>query len=239
LTDPYLDPADGSKDESYSEKSVRLPRNYWCYEPLEIAGEVGPAPCLKTGAITFGCFNKFAKVSPPALDAWARILREVEGSRLLMQAPHGPHRDKARQRFAKAGVDPSRVDFVSSTSLVGYFQRYSQIDIALDPFPCAGGTVTCDALWMGVPVVSLAGRTAMGRSGVSILSNAGLGELVATDVDQYVRSAVGLARDADRLTSLRDGVRDRIRHSALMDARQFARDVEAAFRAIWKSWCEA
>jgi predicted O-linked N-acetylglucosamine transferase (SPINDLY family) len=238
LSDSYLDPSDRSQEAFYSEKSVRLSRNYWCYEPLEVAGEVSPAPSSKTGAITFGCFNKFAKASTVALEAWARILREAEGSRLMLQAPEGPHRDRAMRRFATLGVDPSRVAFVGRTSLPGYFARYAEIDIALDSFPCSGGTVTCDALWMGVPVVSLAGRTAMGRSGLSILSNVGLAELVAGAVDQYVQIAVELSRNTNQLRDLRAGLRDRMRGSPLMQAQQFARDVEAAFGSMWRKSCE-
>jgi len=237
LTDPFLDPLDGSQDQFYSEKSVRVPRTYWCYEPLEVAPEVGPLPCSEGKPITLGCFNKFAKVSGPALDAWGRILREVPGSRLFLQAPEGPHRERARKRIDAFKVDPRRVSFVGRTSPADYFKRYAEVDIALDSFPCAGGTVTCDATWMGVPVVTFAGRTGMGRSGVSILSNAGLAELVAENVEDYIRIAVELARDPERLAALREGMRDRLRRSPLMDAGGFARDFEGALRAMWRNWC--
>ena len=118
-----------------------------------------------------------------------------------------------------------------------YFGIYERIDVALDPFPYGGGTTTCDALWMGVPVVSLAGQTAVGRGGLSILSNVGLPELVAADAEQYVRIAVELAHDLSRLSELRATLRDRMQASPLMDAPRFARNVEAAYREMWRRWC--
>jgi predicted O-linked N-acetylglucosamine transferase (SPINDLY family) len=118
-----------------------------------------------------------------------------------------------------------------------YLKTYDEIDIALDPFPLGGGTTTCDALWMGVPVVTLAGKTAVGRGGLSILSNVGLSDLVAPDVDAYVQIAVNLARDVPRLLALRAGLREQMRGSVLMNAPRFARDVEAAYRRMWRRWC--
>ncbi len=118
-----------------------------------------------------------------------------------------------------------------------YFNVYQRIDVALDPFPYGGGTTTCDALWMGVPVVSLAGQTAVGRGGLSILSNLGLPELVAHDAEQYVRIAEGLANDLPRLSNLRATLRQRMQDSPLMDAPRFARNVEAAYREMWRHWC--
>ena len=238
LTDPYLDPADGSQDRFYTEKSIRLSRSYWCYEALEPLPEVGPSPWESGDGVTFACLNKFGKVTAPALDAWGRILRELPGSRLILQAPYGPHRGRTLQHFAAGNVDPRRVIFLGRTSPAEYFQQYAQVDIALDSFPCAGGTVTCDALWMGLPVVSLAGRTAMGRSGVSILTNAGLPEMVARNVEDYVRLALDLGRDRPRLMGLRRGMRERLRKSPLMDAGGFARDFQAALRSMWREWCQ-
>ncbi len=119
-----------------------------------------------------------------------------------------------------------------------YFKEYQQIDIGLDPFPCNGGTTTCDALWMGVPVVTLRGRTAVGRAGVSILSNVGLTDWIADNPEQYVSIAQQMAGDLPRLGELRSTLRRRMRQSPLMDAPQFARDVEAAYRQMWHTWCE-
>jgi predicted O-linked N-acetylglucosamine transferase (SPINDLY family) len=142
-----------------------------------------------------------------------------------------------REFFAKEGVLPQRVTFVQQAPTAEYFGVYQRIDVALDPFPYGGGTTTCDALWMGVPVVSLAGQTAVGRGGLSILSNLGLPELVAHDAEQYVQIAVELASDLPRLSALRATLRDRLRASPLMDAPRFARNIEAAYREMWRRWC--
>jgi predicted O-linked N-acetylglucosamine transferase (SPINDLY family) len=136
-------------------------------------------------------------------------------------------------------MSPERVEFVAYLPWTEYFETYHRIDVALDPFPYGGGTTTCDALWMGVPVVSLAGKLAVGRGGLSILSNVGLADLVGRDVDQYVQIAAGLAADISRLQELRATMRERMRSSPLMDAPRFARNLEAAYRQMWRRWCGA
>jgi predicted O-linked N-acetylglucosamine transferase (SPINDLY family) len=142
-----------------------------------------------------------------------------------------------RESFAIQGVSPERVGFADYLPTADYLRAYNKIDIALDPFPAGGGTTTCDALWMGVPVVTLAGQTAIGRGGLSILSNLGLSELVAPDAQAYVRIALDLARDIPRLAALRAGLRDRMRQSPLMNGPGFARNVEAVYRRVWQAWC--
>ena len=137
----------------------------------------------------------------------------------------------------RSGIDAQRVQFVGKLPIKKYFGFYQEIDIALDPFPYAGGTTTCDALWMGVPLVSLAGETAVARGGLSILSNLGLEELVAWDSDQYIQIAVNLAMNLPRLIELRKTLRSRIQESPLMDAPRFARQMEAAYRMMWRKWC--
>jgi predicted O-linked N-acetylglucosamine transferase (SPINDLY family) len=236
FSDPWLDP-DDSQQPFYSEKTVRL-RSYWCYPAPEEAAEPGPLPAVSKGCITFGCLNNFAKTSRQALEMWLEILRSVPQSRLVLNAPEGSHRQRARDRAAAQGIDPARLEFVPRTSLLHYFRRYQQIDIALDPTPYAGGTTSCDALWMGVPIVTLPGQTAVSRGGVSLLSTIGLPELIARDCDDYIRIAADLARDLPRLASLRQTMRSRMQSSPLMDARAYARDVEAAYRRMWKTWCE-
>jgi predicted O-linked N-acetylglucosamine transferase (SPINDLY family) len=183
--------------------------------------------------VTFGCLNNFCKVTAPTLAAWARILRELPRARLLLHAQAGGHRERVRDWFAGQGVAPERLGFVGRVPLAEYLQTYGRIDVALDPFPYGGGTTTCDALWMGVPVVSLAGATAVSRGGLSILSNVGLPDLVAHDEGQYVRRAIGLANDLPGLRRLRATLRERMQGSPLMDAPRFARHVEAAFRSMW------
>jgi len=236
LTDPCLDPAPEML-RNYTEESVLLPETYWCYQPLRTTPEVTPLPAARNAGVTFGSLNNFCKVSELTLDAWAAILRAVPESRLLLHARPGSHRQRVIDFLAQRGIAAQRVAFDAGRPLDEYLQLYQQIDVALDPFPYGGGTTTCDALWMGCPVVSLAGPTAVGRGGVSILSNIGLAELVAQDVEQYVRIAVECARDLPRLSYLRETLRPRMQQSPLMDAPRFARHVEAAYRDMWRRWC--
>ena len=236
LTDPYLDPP-GLDDRFYSEQSVRLPETYWCYRPPMETPPVNALPAAEAGHVTFGSLNNFCKMSPQTLAAWTRLLTAVPESRLFLHAHSGSIRDHVRSLVAGEGISADRVDFVGFQPLAEYFDVYQRIDVALDPFPYGGGTTTCDALWMGVPVVSLAGQTAVGRSGVSILSNLGLTELVANDLDQYLRIAIGLAQDLPRLGNLRAALRERMQNSPLMDAPCFAHNIEAAYREMWRTWC--
>jgi predicted O-linked N-acetylglucosamine transferase (SPINDLY family) len=142
-----------------------------------------------------------------------------------------------RAAFEQGGIAGERVEFVARVSPAQYLSRYQNLDLCLDPFPYCGHTTTLDALWMGVPVISLAGRTGVGRGGVSILSNVGLPELIAATPAEYVACAIDWASDLTRLRALRAGLRERMRASRLMDAGQFATDVEDAYREMWRSWC--
>ena len=216
LTDPYLDPPE-NEDEYYSEKSVRLPHSYWCYQAPEQTPEVSPLPRV-SGQITFGCLNNFAKTTLPTLQVWAQLLRKLPRSKVLLHAHEGKHRDRVRRFFEDEKVDPTRIEFVGYQQPRQYLSEYQRIDIALDPFPYAGGTTTCDALWMGVPVVSLAGKTAVSRAGLSILSNVGLPELVAGSEQEYIKIVTEMAADLSRLEALRQSLRPRMAASPLMDA---------------------
>jgi predicted O-linked N-acetylglucosamine transferase (SPINDLY family) len=226
-------PCEGEEEGFYSEKSVWLPRTFWCYVPSQHAAAVGPLPALASGRVTFGCLNLYSKVTAVMLANWAKILGRIPKSRLMVHSFRGSHRERARDIFAREGVERGRVEFVDRVLPAEYFGRYHEIDIALDTHPYPGGTTTCDALWMGVPVVTLAGRTALSRGSVSILSNVGMPELIARDEEQYVQKAVELATDLPRLAAIRASLRDRMIHSALRDAGAFARDVEAAYRRMW------
>jgi predicted O-linked N-acetylglucosamine transferase (SPINDLY family) len=236
LTDPHLDPP-GGDERFYSERSVRLPETYWCYRPTIETPPVNPLPALAAGHVRFGSLNNFCKATPPTLAAWGRLLQAVPVSRLLLSARAGSHRDRVRGLLGEQGVASERVDFVDIQPVAEYFALYQQIDVALDPFPYGGGTTSCDALWMGVPVVSLAGQTAVGRGGLSILTNVGLPDLAARDAGHYVQVAAELAQDLPRLSDLRATLRERMRNSPLMDAPRFARSVEAAYREMWRRWC--
>jgi protein O-GlcNAc transferase len=231
LTDNYLDPP-GSSEEWYSEKSLHL-RSYWCYE----APENAPPVAARSGPITFGCLNNFCKVSNTAVETWGKLMNRIANSRLIIHAHAGTHRSELITKFASMGIADERIEFVGFAPLHEYLNTYARIDIGLDPFPYAGGTTTCDALWMGVPVVSLAGTTAVSRAGRSILTQIGLPGFVAESVDEYIEKAATLAADSDRLKSLRVDLRDRMTNSPLMDATGFARDVERVYRDIWQKWC--
>jgi protein O-GlcNAc transferase len=236
LSDPYLDPP-GMDESVYSERTIRLPETYWCYQPASETPEVSPLPALERGYVTFGCLNNFCKVSEPTLAAWAKLLRAVPRSQLLLHAHAGSHRLRVQGFLEHEGLEPARVRFTGIVPLREYFQLYHRIDIALDTFPYGGGTTTCDALWMGVPVVSLVGPTAVGRGGLSILSNVGLPELVGGKEEDYVRIGREWAGDLPRLSHLRSTLRQRMASSPLMDGPHLARNVEAAYRQMWRTWC--
>jgi predicted O-linked N-acetylglucosamine transferase (SPINDLY family) len=233
LTDPFLDPP-GRDEAYYSEHSIRLPETYWCYRPMAEAPPVAPPPAETAGHVTFGCLNNFCKVTPPTLTAWVRILQSLPESRLLLHAQEGNHRQRVYGELAAHGVSPDRLTFVGVQPPTEYFRLYNRIDVALDPFPYGGGTTSCDALVMGVPVVSLAGTTAVGRGGRSILSNVGLADFVANHVNEYVTIATELGCDPPRLTSLRRELRGRMQSSPLMNAPRFTRHVERAYLRAWE-----
>ena len=237
LSDPYLDPPDNTDDSHYSEKTLRL-RSYWCYQAPPEAPPVVPPPSESVGHVTFGCLNAFSKVTGPALDTWARILSRVPESRLILHSGEGAHRQRVLDRFRIASISPARIEFVTRMPADIYFAEYNRIDIALDPFPYPGGTTTCDGLWMGVPVVTLAGATAVSRAGVSILSTIGLPELIARSTDEYVSITSHLSADPARRASLRSTLRARMQSSPLMDASAFAKDFEQVIRRAWRDWCQ-
>ena len=232
LSDPHLDPVDADL-QSYTERTIRLPHSYWHYQTPSPAPELSPPPSSLSGQITFGCLNNVAKISAPALDLWAGILTRVENSKLLILSASPEH----RRRIASHFPNPGRIEYVERTPLETFFNTISRIDIALDSFPYAGGITTCDTLWMGVPIVTLSGATAVGRGGRSILSNIGLPDLIAPSPDEYVQIAAQLAANPAKLAELRAAMRERMRASPLMDSVQFVADIENAYRQMWRIWC--
>jgi protein O-GlcNAc transferase len=237
LTDAHLDPP--GQEWQTAETPLRLPETYWCYRPVLDAGEPAAKTIRRPGAVTFGCLNNFCKVNDATLALWARLLQRLPEARLLLHAQAGRPRERVYQAFAEHGIDHERVEFCASVPLADYFQLYDRIDIALDPFPYGGGTTTCDALWMGVPVVSLAGPRAMGRGGLSILSNVGLTSMVADNEEVYLHLAIDLAQSPAQLNELHTSLRAKMQNSPLMDPERFARHLEAAYRSVWKKWCNA
>jgi protein O-GlcNAc transferase len=237
LTDRFLDPP-GSDLAVYAERSLVLPDTFWCYHPLTSEDGANPLPAAAGGRITFGCLNNFCKVNAGTIALWARVLREVPRSQLLLLAPPGEARVRTANAFAAYGIERDRIEFVGHQARLPYLATYRRIDVCLDTFPYSGHTTSLDAFWMGVPVVTLTGRSVVGRAGLSQAMNLGLPELVADTPDDFVRVAAGLAGDLDRLTAMRAGLRARMEASPLMDAPRFARNIEAAFREAWTAWCE-
>ncbi|HMD53941.1 MAG TPA: hypothetical protein VKJ65_05275, partial [Phycisphaerae bacterium] len=215
FSDPFLDPPETDLT-LYSEQTVHLPRSYWCYRPGGPAPDPSPPPALSAGFVTFGCLNNFAKLSSAALGLWIPILQRVANSKLILHSNPGPHLNVLREALATAGITADRLEFVSKKPWPAYISTYNRIDIALDTVPYNGGITTCDALFMGVPVVSLSGQMAVGRAGRSILSNVGLPELIAQTPQQYVDIAAELAGDITRLSEMRPGLRNRMQTSPLM-----------------------
>ena len=242
ITDADADP-EGEADYQYSEKLVRLACGFLCYAPHADSPLVGKSPMLESGRITFGSFNNLAKVTPDVIGLWSRILSALPNARLIMKAhalESGNARKTVRARFERHGIAEERVELHGAEiSAQGHLARYGEVDIALDTFPYNGTTTTCEALWMGVPVVSLAGRTHASRVGASILARVGLEDLVASTPDEYLRKATALAADGPRLRELRAGMRNRMRGSVLLDARGFARNLEVAYRQMWARRLEA
>jgi predicted O-linked N-acetylglucosamine transferase (SPINDLY family) len=234
ITDPHLDPP-GASEAYYSERSVRPAPNYWCYSPNPVAPQVGDLPAKRNGFITLGCLNHFSKTNPTVLATWCRVLGAIPESRMLLHAHPGRHRDDVLEILRTNGVDPARLEFVGSQPTQQYLETYNRIDIALDPFPYHGGTTTCDALWMGVPVIVLAGKLAVHRAGASLLNNVGLPEFVANSPEEYERIAIGLANDLARLDDIRRTLRENMRRSPLCDANCFTRGLEKLLREAWRA----
>jgi len=240
LTDPVADPP-REGDELYVEKLVRLPRTGWCYRPPVEAPEPAGLPAPTKGFVTFGSFNNLAKVNEGVIAAWAKILRSLPDSRLLIKSPtleEASVKQRLLDAFSSQGIDPGRLEMIGR--IIGYhdhLSKYHQVDLSLDAFAYNGTTTTCESLWMGVPVVTLAGDHHVSRVGLSLLTQVGLGELVARSEEEYVETAVMLARDLDRLTALREGLRERMTESSLCDAERFTREFEEALRGMWRKWC--
>ncbi|MGA3066956.1 MAG: tetratricopeptide repeat protein [Tepidisphaeraceae bacterium] len=234
LTDPHLDPP-GIGDEFYTEKSIRLPETFWCYDPLTENLPVNPLPALASGHITFGCLNNFCKISDDLLQLWSQVMHQVPSSRLVLLAPEG----SARQRVLDVtGLPAKRIDFVPIQTRPQYLQTYHRIDLGLDTFPYNGHTSSLDSLWMGVPVITLSGRTPVSRAGLSQAMNLDLPDLVSHTREDFVNRAVIWTQDLPRLAELRSNLRPRMAKSPLMDSSRFARHIESVYRDLWRVWCK-
>lgn len=224
-----------SCEKYYSERIARVDGSFWCYRPPERAPAAGEPPLLRNGHVTFGSYNALHKVSKTTFELWARLLRAVPQSRLVLKSlafADEALRASVRRKWEDAGIDARRVDTEPPTDPAAFLAEYRRIDIGLDPTPYNGGTTTCEALWMGVPVITLAGDRFSARMGASLLPNVGLPQMVAQSADDYVRIAAELAADPSQLRTLRRSLRDRMAASPICDAPRVARELEQAFQMM-------
>ena len=207
ITDSLADPI-GETEAFHVERLVRLRDCAWCYHPAEDSPAVGPLPAGQNGFVTFGCLNNPIKLAPPALALWSRALRAVPQSRLMLLSSGGANENAyLLAHFRDGGIASDRIDFVRRRPRRSFLELLTRIDIAFDPFPYNGGVTTCDSLWMGVPVLTLAGNSYASRQGIAVLSNAGLDEFIAPSEDAFVMKAVGFTWDLKHLAEVRNGLR--------------------------------
>jgi predicted O-linked N-acetylglucosamine transferase (SPINDLY family) len=238
LGDRWVTPIE--EEHHFVERIWRLPDSCFCYFPPSRAPEVAPLPSQTTGHTTFGCFNNLAKLNDEVVELWSRVLQAAPKSTLLLKARQLESDEIAahvRSRFERAGVGPDRLVLEGSGSYEDYLRAYARVDVALDPFPYAGGATTADALWMGVPVLTLIGDHYIGHQGESLLHAATLSDWIARDKDDYVRKAVTRAADIASLRELREQLRERVAASPLFDAPRFSRNLGSAWRGMWERWC--
>jgi len=241
FTDSVADPP-GEADSLHSETLIRLPHGFLCYQTDSPIPEEPKPPCLKRGYVTFGSFNNFVKTTPEVFRIWAKIFALIPNARLVLKSramADESMRAKCLQMFLAHGIAPERLDmFDWVLPRKDHLEAYSDVDISLDPFPYNGATTTCEALWMGVPVITLRGNRHAGRVGASIMHHVGLPELIAENLDEYVEKAVSLANDPKRLVHLRKSLRPQMRNSSLMNIASFTKSIEDAYREIWTNWCD-
>ncbi len=239
ITDEITDPANESS--FYTETLVAHPLGFACYAPPPDAPQPAAPPMFEKGCLTFGSFNNLAKISPPVVQLWTRVLQFVPNSKLLLKSPSFNDPEVAsywRGRFQEAGLEQERLELVGrSDTLRDHLDQYRHVDIALDTFPYTGSTTTCEALWMGVPVVTLRGESYVGRMSSSLLQRINAPELIGDSQADYLRIARQLAADADHLVEYRNGLRQRMGQSTICDAPAYTHALEELYRNMWKRWC--
>ena len=237
ITDAQASPP-GLFDPLHTERLVRLSGCQWCYRPLAESPEVAPAPLLRRGHPTFGVFSNPAKFSAPILRLWAALLARLPSARLIVVgAMMAAVPDEFRRRFAACGLPPDRVSLLPARRFADYLAMHAEVDAMLDTYPYSGGTTTCHSLWMGVPIVTLAGDTATSRGGATLLHAVGLDALVAHSEEDYLRIAAALVADGAALQRMRETMRARLRGSTLLDEAGFTRNLEDAYRGLWRERC--
>ena len=239
LTDAFLNPPDTK--EKFTEDLYRLPVFYQ-YTQIEDAPPVVAPPSEQAGFITFGSFNNPAKVNTEVIELWSKVLKAVPNSRLLLKYKNWYEQELLRENmlsgFSAYGVERDRIKFADQNdTMFEYLGGYKEVDIALDPFPFNGATTTFQALWMGVPVITLAGGSFNSRTAGSILYHSGLDDLIVDTPEDYIACARALAADGARLGKLRSSLREQIIRSPLCDAPAYALTVESAYREMWQTWC--
>jgi len=238
LTDSLLDPP--ALDRFYVEESVRLPGGLFCYNPPDYAPPVAPSPVHENGFITFGSFNNNMKINPYIISLWAQVLRTNNDSRLLLKYAGGNDegiKEEYISQFEQFGIDRRRLEICGWKSPVEHLRTFGRVDIALDTYPFNGCVTTLEGLWMGVPIVSLVGNTSLlSRVGLSILSRVGMEFLAASMPAEFVAKATALASRPDALSKIRASMRTRMTASTLCDNKRFAREVEQAYRMMWRRW---
>ncbi|MDI9349721.1 MAG: tetratricopeptide repeat protein [Candidatus Symbiobacter sp.] len=238
LADRYHVPPE--LDELHAERVYRMPHDYICYEPPSNMVTVAALPALQNGYVTFGCFNNPVKINRSIMAVWARIMHQVPNSRLFLRYGQvGEPESVARitDFFAAQGIPSHRLRIENGGTAIYMYQGYNEMDIALDTQPYSGGLTTCEAMWMGVPVVTCPSTRFASRHSYSHLTNVGLGEMVGQNFDDYVQIAVALAHDLGRLSAIRTSLRARMAASPLCDSDQFTLDLEAAWRFMWREYC--
>jgi predicted O-linked N-acetylglucosamine transferase (SPINDLY family) len=229
-------------EKHYVEKVLRLPDGYLCYEAPPYAPPVGPLPALAAGQVTCAAFHNPAKITPLVVATWAEVLRQVPTARLVLKShwlDDAGLRQRLPEAFAGHGIAAGRLGLLGNSGHRQQLEQYQRVDLALDTFPYSGGLTTCEACWMGVPVVTCPGETFASRHSLSHLSNAGLAETITRDRADYVATAVRLAGDLPRLAQLRSGLRQRLARSPLCDADRFAGQLAAALGQAWRDSCAA
>jgi predicted O-linked N-acetylglucosamine transferase (SPINDLY family) len=237
LADRHVIPA--GAEAYYCERVLRLPDGYVCYDPPSFAPGVLPLPALERQYVTFASFNNPAKIAPQVVAVWATILRRLPQARLVLKYKALHEASVAvrfREMFAGHGIDPGRVALAGWSGHQEFLEQYNGVDIALDPFPHNGGMTTCEALWMGVPVITCPGTTFAGRQSLTHLSNIGLTETIAHNLDEYADLAVALAGDLARLAAIRAGLRSQVAVSPLCDGQRFAGNLMKLLRGAWREW---
>jgi predicted O-linked N-acetylglucosamine transferase (SPINDLY family) len=237
LGDPYVTPA--VDDEHFTETVWRLPERFACFTAPDFALDVGPLPALSTGYITFGCFNNLTKVTDAVMDLWSEVIQAVPGSRLFLKTKQLDDPiacENTRQRFVARGIASDQLILEGSAPRAAYLAAYHRVDIALDPFPYTGGTVSVEGLWMGVPFITRHGQRFVSHMGESIAHNAGLADWIVANDEDYVAKAVACAANQEKLAALRASLRERVVASSLFDATRFARNFEEAMYGMWAAW---